>query len=261
MQHRIGIRQFCFLTAGVPDAGDDKRTVQQWFHISDPLAVYCLIAYLYRYGTHGQLLQMAQPVLGILLFFLGVNPHEELQGKQRQDAAHYTQRIGNGISECDFRSIHPVEVTVCLLGSTQTGGIGHGSGQDTHHRSNGNSGGKVQHNGDNHAEEDGQHCYHVQRKSALLESGEESRSHLQTDGIDKQYQAELLQEVQQMFVEVHVEMSEDNAHKQNPGDTQRDTRHLQLAQHDTEGDDQGQNQDRVCHSSAPKVGITLKEVS
>ena len=39
---RIGIRQFCFLTAGVPDAGDDKRTVQQWFHISDPLAVYCL---------------------------------------------------------------------------------------------------------------------------------------------------------------------------------------------------------------------------
>lgn len=70
MQHCIGIRQFCFLTAGVPDAGDDKRTVQQWFHISDPLAVYCLIAYLYRYGTHGQLLQMAQPVLGILLFFL-----------------------------------------------------------------------------------------------------------------------------------------------------------------------------------------------
>ena len=64
---------------------------------------------------------------------------------------------------------------------------------------------------------------------------------LQTDGIDKQYQAELLQEVQQMFVEVHVEMSEDNAHKQNPGDTQRDACHLQLAQHDTEGDDQGQN--------------------
>ena len=64
---------------------------------------------------------------------------------------------------------------------------------------------------------------------------------MQTDGIDKQYQAELLQEVQQMFVEVHVEMSEDNAHKQNPGDTQRDTRHFQLAQHDTEGDDQGQN--------------------
>jgi hypothetical protein len=44
-----------------------------------------------------------------------------------------------------------------------------------------------------------------------------------------------------MFVEVHVEMSEDNAHKQNPGDTQRDARHFQLAQHDTEGDDQGQN--------------------
>ena len=36
--------------------------------------------------------------------------------------------------------------------------------------------GKVQHNGDNHAEEDGKHCYHVQRKSALLESGEESLS-------------------------------------------------------------------------------------
>ena len=79
--------------------------------------------------------------------------------------------------------------------------------------------GKVQHNGDNHAEEEGKHGYHVQRKSALLESGEGYRSHLQTDRIDKQYQAELLHEVQQMLLEVHVEMSEDNAHKQNPGDT------------------------------------------
>ena len=34
VQHRIGIRQFCFLTAGVPDAGDDKRTVQQWVFTS-----------------------------------------------------------------------------------------------------------------------------------------------------------------------------------------------------------------------------------
>ena len=115
-QHRIGIRQFCFLTAGVPDAGDDKRTVQQWFHISDPLDVYCLIAYLYRYGTHGQLLQMTQPVLGLLLFFLGINPHENLQGYQLSLIHIYS----SDLTSCDapavgYATVYPLAMFLRVL--------------------------------------------------------------------------------------------------------------------------------------------------
>ena len=44
--------------------------------------------------------------------------------------------------------------------------------------------------------------------------------------------------MEQVFIEAHTKMAENDAHKQNPGNSQRDTCHLDLTQHDAQGNHQ-----------------------
>ena len=105
------------------------------------------------------------------------------------------------------------QVTVSLLGSTQSRGVGDGTRQDTSHRGDGGIGERVDDEGGDDAQ-----CYHddaeqVEALSTVLERGEEARTYLQANGIDEEYQAELLEKVEQVLVEVEREMAEDKTDK------------------------------------------------
>ena len=109
----------------------------------------------------------------------------------------------------------------------------------------------MQHDGHGHADRnDGQH-QHVERQSAATERGEKAGTYLKTDGIDEENEAELLQEVEQMLIQIETEMAEHQTDEQHPGESQRDVGHLDLAQCQSQGYDQRQDHDGMSGSAAP----------
>ena len=109
------------------------------------------------------------------------------------------------------------QVAERLLCGTQSGSVGYGTRQDTCHRGNGSSrsieysqcGGDTQRY-HNDAE-------HVETSAAILERREETGAHLKADGVNEEYQSELLQKVEQVLIEVEREMTEDKTDEKNPG--------------------------------------------
>ena len=121
------------------------------------------------------------------------------------------------------------QVAECLLGSSESRGVGNGTREDTCHRGNGCS----------REREDGEGGYDTQRYhddaeqvealAAVLERSEETRSYLQTDGIDEENQSELLEEVEQMLIEIEREVTEDEADEKNPSQSERNSLYSQLS--------------------------------
>ena len=63
----------------------------------------------------------------------------------------------------------------------------------------------------------------------MLERGEETGTYLQTDGEDEQDEAELLYKLECGGINLHTEMSHQDAAKQDKGGSQRDAEYLDLA--------------------------------
>ena len=121
------------------------------------------------------------------------------------------------------------QVAECLLGSSESRGVGNGTREDTCHRGDGCS----------REREDGKGGYDTQRYhddaeqvealAAVLERSEETRSYLQTDGIDEENQSKLLEEVEQMLIEIEREVTEDEADEKNPSQSERNSLYSQLS--------------------------------
>lgn len=92
--------------------------------------------------------------------------------------------------------------------------------------------------GNNHTAKDGYYGENIQCQPTLPKSRKESGTDLQPDGIDKQYQSEFFQEMQQASVKAKMEMSECNACKKNPGSSQRDAAYPHFAERDAQHNDQ-----------------------
>ena len=109
------------------------------------------------------------------------------------------------------------QVAECLLCSTQSGSVGYGTRQNTCHRGNG-SPRSIEYS---QCGSDTQRYYddaeHVETSTAILERREEAGAHLKTDGVNEEYQSELLQEVEQVLIEVEREMTKDKTDEKNPG--------------------------------------------
>ena len=121
------------------------------------------------------------------------------------------------------------QVAECLLGSSESRGVGNGTRENTSHRSDGCSREREDGEGGNDAQ-----CHHddaeqVETLAAVLERSEETWSYLQTDGIDEENQSELLEEVEQMLIEIEREVTEDEADEKNPSQSQGNTLHSQLS--------------------------------
>ena len=144
-----------------------------------------------------------------------------------------------------------IDVGVCLLRGSETGGVGDGSGHDARHGRDGLAGDEMQGYRYAHAEQHHEEGEQVEPHSSALEAGEEAGADLQTYAVDEQYESEFLEELQQIGVEGHPEMAERDTDEQYPCHSEADAGDLDLAHDLSERDHEGQDYYGVRYSSAP----------
>ena len=200
-------------TFGAMYLGNHEVAVQDMAHLLDGVSEDHLVGNLHGECVEGHRLQVSESTLGLCFLLALVDAEGIAQDDEGEDDTEHTHRVGDGITGSYGRSVDVAQVTVSLLGSTQSRGVGDGTRQDTSHRGDGGIGERVDDEGGDDAQ-----CYHddaeqVEALSTVLERGEEARTYLQANGIDEEYQAELLEEVEQVLVEVEREMAEDKTDK------------------------------------------------
>ena len=95
----------------------------------------------------------------------------------------------------------------------------------------------------------GAHGQHVERDASLAERREETRSHLQADGVDEEDEAKLLDEVSRCRIEQEAEVSRHDTHEEYPRHTQRHAAKLDPIESEAYGDDQSHDEHRVGHAT------------
>ena len=121
------------------------------------------------------------------------------------------------------------QVAECLLGSTESRGVGNGTRENTSHRSDGCSREREDGEGGDDTQRYHDDAEQVEALAAILERSEETRSYLKTDGIDEENQSKLLEEVEQMLIEIEREVTEDEADEKNPCQSQGNSLYSQFS--------------------------------
>ena len=139
----------------------------------------------------------------------------------------------------------------CLLRGTKSGSVGHGTAHHAHQVGDGDVprnqvDGECHHDVEAHDE----HGDAIEFDALVLERREEAGAYLQTNGEDEQDEAELLDELERRSIDGHAQVADKDAAKQDKGRSQRDAEEPHLAQHHADGDDDGIDQNGVCHTVA-----------
>lgn len=167
-----------------------------------------------------------------LFFFFGEGDAEDVtDGDDGTDDAHYTERIGAGITQGNGLT-RVVQLVQCLLCGTQTGSVRHCTVQDTdHHRQlHASIGQEIDGQCHHDVQQDDAYRQQIQCHATLLEGRKERRTHLQTYAEYKQDKAEFAQEMQDMDFSCKSEMSHQNAGEEHERDSQGHSEELDLAQ-------------------------------
>ena len=144
-------------------------------------------------------------------FYAECDPDEEY----RDDYADHSEGICHRIGRCQQVAV-AAEVVDGLLRRTQPRGIGNCARQNPDHggqalaRQHMDS---VTYRASEQYEQGGKH---IQPQTLLLQRCKETGTYLQTDGIDEQNQAELLDECTDAFIDDKSEMGQQNADKKHP---------------------------------------------
>ena len=93
------------------------------------------------------------------------------------------------------------QVAESLLCRTQSRGIGHGTREDADEGRGRRAREGIDHEGCHNTQCHNYNTEDIETLATSTEGGEEARAHLKADGIDEEYQAKLLEEVEQMLVD------------------------------------------------------------
>ena len=169
-----------------------------------------------RLAEQGGILHPAGKTVGIgiravslrslLPLFVQVDPEQGLADDDDEKGTQHAQRIGDCISRGDGAGIDS-PLFQNLLGGTQTGRIGNGTGHHTGHDCQVLSGYEMNHIGRPHGEGDHHNSHNIHREPILTEGTEEAGAHLQTDGENEQNQSEILYETQHRRVDAQAKMA------------------------------------------------------
>ena len=96
---------------------------------------------------------------------------------------------------------------------------------------------------------------HVVGYTSFAERTKETGTDLQTDAVDEENEAELLDKVRRCGIEHHTKVSAGNASKKNPCHAKRDARDFDARQKKSCSDDQGHQQNRMGNTCAHKQVI------
>ena len=109
-----------------------------------------------------------------------------------------------------------VEIAVRLLSGTQSGRIGNSSRKDSGHRRDRNSRHEMQRHSHAHTYKYDEQHQHIERQTSTAERSEKAGPHLQTDRINEENKAELLQKMEQMFIKIKINMAKYQPNEQDP---------------------------------------------
>ena len=176
-------------------------------------------------------------------FFLEVDAAEPAQQQAGDNHAYHSQGIGYGIARSQaVGSTFHAQVAHSLLCSRETRCVGDGTGIDTRHIGEFLRGKFGNHHGDAHAQSHIDQSHEVHGQAAFLKRTEETRSHLQAYSGDKENETELLNDMEHFVVASDSDGTQTDAHKEYPGDAQRDALDLDFAKQQTGKDGDGQHQ-------------------
>ena len=194
----------------VADARADKCASQELLHLYEGFAGERFVAHLQTHDVR-LVLVVGLLVAQLLFIFFEVDPADVADGDDGTDDAHHAKRIGAGISQGDGVA-RIVQLVQRFVGGTQTGGVGHGTIQDTYnHRQLNAPVDEVDAQCHHHVQHHDAHGERVQLHAPFLERGEERRPYLQTDAEYKQNQAELADEMQDVRLAREAEVSHQDA--------------------------------------------------
>ena len=130
-----------------------------------------------------------------------------------------------------------------------SGRVGHRTTEYAHHIDKIGACDEVDDIGRAAGQQHGAHGQHVERDASLAERREETRSHLQTDGVDEEDEAKLLDEVSRCRIEQETKVSRHDTHEEYPRHTQRHAAKLNPIESEADGDDQSHDEHRVGHAT------------
>lgn len=165
----------------------------------------------------------------------------------RQDDANHSQRISHGVSHGDGGHFNAFHVVICLLGRTQSGSVGHGAGKDAHHGGDRQSGNHMDDVGGKYSQQNNCRCQQVERDAAFFKGGEEAGAYLQSDGVDKEYQSEFLEEMKRLRIHAQTEMAANDADEEYPGDAEGYSPYFNFSQEDSYEYNDGNQEDGMSY--------------
>ena len=221
-----------------PDARDDEVAVGRLRYLR------------YRLVRDGgvdadELSDVCAVVVRALAAFKVFLAHEELaQQYHGEDDAHYAQRIGHGTTQCGAAARY----MLCgkrLLSRTERRRIGRGTAEDAHHVGDADRQHEAQRERHHGAEHYDAQAPAVERRTVVAHHAYEVRTYVQTQGVDKEGEAEGFGEADHLLVGSEVEAARHDAHEEHERHAERDAADAQLAQRHAHADDQRQHYQRL----------------
>ena len=211
--------------AVVQDTAAHEVAGQELAYLQDCAAFQGLVRGHYGHAVWGDMRVGGNLLLYLLLLLLQRGAGKQAYQYRCAYNAHYAKGIGAGITVGYLWRIRTENGAACLGGGTQARGVGDGSAQYAHHHGQrtavlaGHAVPVVKYQEEQtyaaeHVQQYYAHCQHVHRHASLLETFKETRSHLQTYAVDKEYQTEVLYEGQCGAGACQTEVSCQNAGKQ-----------------------------------------------
>ena len=172
--------------------------------------------------------------------FLQPSPHDD----EGQDDADETQGVGDGTAEGGGAAAGGVaELLERLLGGTEGRRIGGRSAEHAHHVGQGQQPPGIDGQGHERTDEDDAQTEQVELRAALLEGAHEARTHLQTQNIDEEDEAETLRITQHVGVEAQATGSRQDADEEDVGHPEAHPADAHFGQSQTERTDERQDDD------------------
>ncbi len=228
------------------DTRNDEPVGAEFLHIDDLLTGEDRIGHLHRNGIRcGGI--VAPRLFKPFVLGLYVDAENRTEQDHGEDDADNAERIGHRISHGNRGIADARRIVIGLLCRTQTGGIGHGTAEDTDHRRELHVRHLPQNKGDAHAQGNAQHRKAVEFQTAFPERREKTRAHLHAHREDEDNEAEILDEAQHHRIDHQAEMTGEDTHEENPRHAQRYAGYLDLRQRRSDGDHKSQQQNRMSY--------------
>ena len=208
---RIRPRHHQFLTAF--EAGADHIRLVETRDLAEHQAMHIGVAHRNIDGLQA-LLGLACMLFEQVGFFVDFDAKKQTNQPHGQQDATDAERIGNGIAhahQAGRAGVGP-QLGQDLLTRTEGGSVGHGAGEDPEDHWQGYIEQLMQPCRDHTAKDHQQGGESVQLEAGAAQGGEEAGTDLDADGVDKQDETELLNEVQGLLIERQIRHSREVAH-------------------------------------------------